>query len=77
MIDFCPPPQTSRVGAPRLENLVSVMQSLLVIVIVGGMFVSLITSLFYTNRTGYKMCVRIYLNGKGTHVSLHISSSLW
>ncbi|XP_078685294.1 TNF receptor-associated factor 2-like [Branchiostoma floridae x Branchiostoma belcheri] len=36
--------------------------------------ISIYSPCFYTSRTGYKMCARIYLNGdgmgKGTHVSL-------
>ncbi|KAI8518511.1 hypothetical protein Bbelb_045280 [Branchiostoma belcheri] len=39
-----------------------------------GKVTSLFSFPFYTSRTGYKMCARIYLNGdgmgKGTHVSL-------
>ncbi|XP_068735296.1 TNF receptor-associated factor 2-like [Montipora capricornis] len=40
-----------------------------------GKQVSLYSPCFYTSRHGYKMCVRIYLNGdgagKGTHMSLY------
>ncbi|CAH1271320.1 TRAF2 [Branchiostoma lanceolatum] len=39
-----------------------------------GKTTSIYSPCFYTSRTGYKMCARIYLNGdgmgKGTHVSL-------
>ena len=39
-----------------------------------GKQVSIYSPCFYTSRHGYKMCVRIYLNGdgvgKGTHISL-------
>jgi TNF receptor-associated factor 3 len=39
-----------------------------------GRTLSLYSQPFYTSRTGYKMCARVYLNGdgmgKGTHLSL-------
>jgi len=39
-----------------------------------GKVTSIYSPAFYTSRTGYKMCARVYLNGdgmgKGTHVSL-------
>lgn len=41
---------------------------------VSGRITSVYSPPFYTSRTGYKMCARLYLNGdgmgKGTHVSL-------
>ena len=41
---------------------------------VQGRVLSLYSQPFYTNRFGYKMCLRVYLNGdgmgKGTHLSL-------
>eukprot|EP00058_Branchiostoma_floridae_P000767 XP_002586255.1 hypothetical protein BRAFLDRAFT_109339 [Branchiostoma floridae] len=39
-----------------------------------GKTTSIYSPCFYTSRTGYKMCARIYLNGdgmgKGSHISL-------
>ncbi len=41
---------------------------------ISGQMTSIYSSPFFTSRTGYKMCARLYLNGdgmgKGTHVSL-------
>lgn len=31
------------------------------------------TTAFYTNKYGYKMCLRIYLNGDGTGRGSHLS----
>ncbi|XP_077140958.1 TNF receptor-associated factor 1 isoform X2 [Ranitomeya variabilis] len=38
-----------------------------------GMAISLYSSAFYTARYGYKVCLRIYLNGDGTGKGSHIS----
>lgn len=38
-----------------------------------GRQVSIYSPCFYTSRHGYKMCVRIYLNGDGTGKGTHIS----
>ena len=41
---------------------------------IAGRMSSVYSPPFYTSRTGYKMCARLYLNGdgmgKGTHLSL-------
>ena len=41
---------------------------------IAGRMSSVYSPPFYTNKTGYKMCARLYLNGdgmgKGTHLSL-------
>jgi TNF receptor-associated factor 2 len=41
---------------------------------ISGRMTSIYSPMFYTSKTGYKMCARLYLNGdgmgKGTHVSL-------
>ena len=40
---------------------------------VEGMTLSLYSTPFYTNRHGYKMCARVYLNGDGLGKNTHLS----